>query len=222
MGLVLAASLLMLFGTINTALAWTISGTVTGGNALLLNAAVTLNSVATSTQVGTTTTNSSGFYSFTVADGIYNLIVVPQSNSGFSESVVNGISVSGANVTQNVALLLPTNSSVSGVVRAPDGTGISNLRVKIQEEANSIEQGTTITDSSGNFSFMVAAGTYKIVVSKYSVTNVPTPKDFEYYPWVNQVVNSATSLSLPYATLPLVTLSGKTTDRKSTRLNSSH
>jgi hypothetical protein len=149
--LVLAATMLMLFGTLNAALAWTLSGTVYGSSNPLDSCSVTLTDVVTSAQVGTTTTNASGLYSFTVSDGSYNMTVTPQGGSGFSESVVNGIAVSGADVMQNV-VLISRSFTVSGKVITPEGVGVSNIFIDVLEQVSGLEVTYLSTDADGNYS----------------------------------------------------------------------
>jgi hypothetical protein len=207
MGLLLAVTLLMLFGTLNYALAWTLSGTVYGGSNPLAGATVTLKNAATSAQVGTTATNAGGVYSFTVPDASYNLTITPSGAGGFSESVVNGITVSGSNVTQNVVLVSQARV-LSGVVKNSAGVGAKNIQVTATDQASGVVAGTAWTDANGSYSVALASGTYKIdlyggVYAHGSCgvngadascpANIPTPQIFYGYgitpgcrPWVQQ------------------------------------
>lgn len=208
--LFLAALLVMLLGTSGLAFAWTLSGTVYGGSTPMSGATVKLSNAADATAAGTVSTTATGGYSLTVADGSYNMTITPATGSGFSESVVNGIVISGGDVVQNVVLMSQTNATVSGVVRAPDGTGISNLYIRIINQTTSLAEGTAVTDANGAFTSNVTSGTYCVLVESYGTTNVPTPNSFYYRLWSDQVISGA--FSLPRATLPLVTLNGKTTN----------
>jgi hypothetical protein len=145
--LFLAAILVFLFLGVNAAFAYTLSGIIYGGSNPMPNAAVNLYDAATGTQLQTTVTNSNGFYSFTVDNGTYNLLIVPPSGSGFDEAVVNGIPVNGADVTQNVVLIQQAYT-LSGVVRASDGTPVSKINV-IAYDQNDKAWGGSLTDTSG-------------------------------------------------------------------------
>ena len=89
--LFLAAILIFLFLGVNAAFAYTLSGIIYGGSTPMPDATVNLYNAASGNQLQSTVTNSSGFYSFTVDNGTYNLLIVPPSGSGFDEAVVNGI-----------------------------------------------------------------------------------------------------------------------------------
>ena len=93
--------LLLLF-TVAQAHAFTLSGTIFSGGTPLANANVLLNDAGSGAQLNSTTSDASGLYSFTVNDGSYNLTIQA---SGYADSVVNGIPVAGADVTQNVVLV---------------------------------------------------------------------------------------------------------------------
>ena len=207
--LFLAAILVFLFLGVNAAFAYTLSGIIYGGSNPMPNAAVNLYDAATGTQLQTTVTNSNGFYSFTVDNGTYNLLIVPPSGTGFDEAVVNGIVVNGTDVTQNVVLIQQA-IILSGVVRAPNGTPVSNILVEVREQASEIVVGSQITDTSGVYSIGLAAGTYKISVYKNGTTNIPTPRGFYIYRYVSNLIVSTNTVQ--DINLPLVTLSGKTTD----------
>ena len=59
-----------LLSGLNAAFAYTLSGTIYGGSNPLPNATVALTDAVTSTQLGSTTTDSSGVYSFSVSNGM--------------------------------------------------------------------------------------------------------------------------------------------------------
>ena len=95
----------------------TLSGTILVEVIPAVGATVTLNDANSSASLGSATTDTSGHYSFTVNDGSYKLTV---SASGFDESVVNGITVSGANVVQSVVLISQA-VNLSGKIMTPGG-----------------------------------------------------------------------------------------------------
>jgi alpha-tubulin suppressor-like RCC1 family protein/ribosomal protein L27 len=228
-GLVLAAALLVLFGTLNAALAYTLSGTVNGGSNPLASAVVTAYSAADQSVAGTSTTDTSGKYSITVANGTYNLLIAPSVASGLANSVVNGIVVNNANSVQNVVLVQQA-VVLSGVVRNPAGVGMKNIQVSVKDQASDVVAGTVFTDANGNYSVPLASGTYKIDVQGGSTdfygycgpngaaalcsTNVPAPSNFSS--WSGALVNNLaiTSTTVKDIIIPFVTLSGKTTDGK--------
>ncbi len=80
------------------------------GGTPLVNATVLLNDAGSDAQLDSTASDASGLYSFTVNNGTYNLTIQA---SGYADSVVNGIAVAGADVTQNVVLVTPVSSTVS-------------------------------------------------------------------------------------------------------------
>ena len=93
---------LLLLGCAQTALAaWTLSGTIYGGGNPSPGASVSLTDANTLENLGSTTTNVNGTYSFTVSDGTYTLMI---NVNGFDESVVTGIIVSGADVVQDATV----------------------------------------------------------------------------------------------------------------------
>ncbi|MFP6582727.1 MAG: carboxypeptidase regulatory-like domain-containing protein, partial [Candidatus Hydrogenedentota bacterium] len=79
----------------SSASAHTLSGTIFGGSNPLPNTIVTLLDNGTQAVLDTDTTDVNGDYSFTVSDGTYDLDVAPPGGSGYLESVVQGILVSG-------------------------------------------------------------------------------------------------------------------------------
>jgi len=211
--LFLAAIFIFLFLGVNAAFAYTLSGIIYGGSNPMLNATVNLYDASTGNQLQSTVTNSSGFYSFTVDNGTYNLLLIPPSGSGYGDAVVNGIPVNGADVTQNVVLIQQAYI-LSGVVRAPDGTPVSNINVEARDQSSDVVVGFNRSDASGNYSIPLAAGTYHIRVMGgrcyYGVSNIPTPQRFYIDAIVNNLVITANTVR--DINLPLVTLSGKTTD----------
>jgi len=161
------------------AVAAAISGTIYAGNNTLPNAAVTLADAGTLTQVGSTTTDINGAYSFTVANGAYNLSITPPEGSGIAPSSVNGIPVNGADVTQDIVLVQQA-VTLSGVVFAPDATGISNVAVSAYDQSSAALAGSAVTDADGGYSIPLEKGTYFIslnggTASGYGQSNVPLP-----------------------------------------------
>jgi hypothetical protein len=198
-------------------LAYSLTGTVHGGSAVLLNAQVQLYSTSTNLQVGgTATTDGFGHYAITnVADGSYKLFIMPPDGSGFNDAWITdpAITVSGADAVRDVTLLAPT-PSISGVVKNSAGTGASNIQVCAQPSSGYNKCVTS--DATGAYSITgLNSGTYRLDVAGgydqvYAASNVPTPSGFRITGYAAAV--AVTGAVTQNVTLPFVTLSGKTTD----------
>jgi hypothetical protein len=191
---------------------YTLGGTVYGGSNPLPNATVTIYDAGNSAQLGSTTTDGAGHYSFDVSNGTYNLLVAPPTGLGLHDSVVNGVVVNGANVTQHVVLLQEA-VTLSGVVRLPDGTPVGGIGVMVRLQASGTQVGDKLlTDSEGRYSLPLATGTYRIDLDHFSWnhSNVALPDNFILQNVaLGLVVATATTRDV---TLPLVRLSGRTVD----------
>ena len=220
----LVLTFLFLLSGLHAAFAYTLSGTIYGGSNPLQGAAVTLTNASTSLLVGSSTTDVAGAYSFSVVNGTYNLSIT----SSFGTSLVNGVVVSGYNVTENV-VLVQSAVTLSGVVHTSGGVGIKNVHVKVYGQTSNAQAGEVWTDANGNYSVSVPGSTYKIYLEggafyfdncgtngSYTqcTSNIPEPNYFysTVYPVQNLVVSGNTTQDI---TIPLVTLSGKTTDTNS-------
>lgn len=195
------------------AFGWTLSGTVFGNGTPMPNAGVKLFLASDGSTVGQTATNGSGYYSLTVDDGTYNLLVEPPSGAaGYGNSPVSGIVIAGTNITQNEALVTGA-STLSGVVKLPDGTPVGGLDVSLQNQANGIVVGSMRTGSDGVYSFAVVPGNYKYYLNGYEWTAMQFPGSPYHLGIYNfspiSVVTGSTTKDL---ILPLARLSGKTTD----------
>jgi uncharacterized protein (TIGR03437 family) len=144
-----------------TALTWSISGTITGGN----GAKVALSGASGATA----TADTSGNYTFSgLANGSY---LVTPSKSGYTFSPsnqsanVNGANVSGINFA---AQSISQTWAVSGTI-SPSSVG-SGATVTLSGASSA----TTIADASGNYSFSgLANATYTITPSKTGYTFTP-------------------------------------------------
>jgi Glycosyl hydrolases family 16/Carboxypeptidase regulatory-like domain len=145
--------------TATTSPTFTLSGTITGagGN----GATVTLGGAAAST----TTANSSGAYSFGgLAAGSYS-VTPTQPGYTFSPPSQN-VTLSGANGTANFSAIAQT-WSISGTV-TPSAAGVL---IALTGQSS----GTTLTDSSGNYSFTgLPNGTYSLTPSQSGYTFTPS------------------------------------------------
>ena len=154
-----------LFLFIGLAKAFTLSGTGYGGSSPLPDASVALNDANTGAYLGVSTTDTSGVYSFdTPTDGIYTITVTSPSGSGFGESVVNGIVISGADEAYHVVLVVRAYN-LSGTIHGPDGLPLpaSGVNVSIYDHVSGARIGNNIKMSAeGEYIFSVAEGLYKI------------------------------------------------------------
>ncbi|GLI38486.1 carboxypeptidase regulatory-like domain-containing protein [Geobacter hydrogenophilus] len=189
------------------AFAYQLKGTIYGGSNPLPNAKVDLINAATFANLSSTTSNSSGGYGFSTGNGTYNLNVSPPSASGFSQSIVNGIAVSGADVTQNVVLMQQA-ITVSGTVKSSDGTVVQGATVYFRYAGTSTVAKQIVTDASGAYSSSLSPGSYDIQVSasRGSVNHVASSVSYYFY---NQSFSATTTKDL---LLPTVKVTGKTTD----------
>lgn len=192
-------------------LAHTLSGNVLGGSTPLEGAVVYLRDPGTGTNMDTTTTDATGFYSFDVIDGVYNLYVTPPAASGFGDYVVNNIIVSGGDVTQHV-VLIENATNYSGVVRTPDGQPAKGVRLKLINEDSGEQVGVDyMTEADGAFSFPLTPGNYFINAWGYgSHANFPI-----YGRWNASPVVQSFELTGPLTqdiVLPFTRLSGQTVD----------
>jgi inhibitor of cysteine peptidase len=141
---------------------YVISGTVSGD----ATSGVTIS--LTGDAVASTTTDSSGKFSFTVQNGNYTIAA---SRSGYTSQPASiAVNVQGADVagqdftcSQNQASTYTISGTVSG-----DATWGVTVSLTGRQTA------TATTDSSGNFSFVVPNGSYKITASKTGFIFAPT------------------------------------------------
>ena len=193
------------------AFAATISGKVFGGSDPMVGAQISLYSVATSLQVGSSVVSSvNGSFALTsVGNGNYKLYVVPPQGTLYRSAWIADppFVVSGPDITRDIVLLDPT-LTLSGTVKIPSGAGISNIRVCSSGGPTS----KCVTSDAGGIYSMTGldSGTYSLNISRYGVTNIPTPASFSIDSYIsNLAISVNTSQDI---TVPLVTLSGKTTD----------
>ncbi|CAG0995283.1 hypothetical protein GEOBC_02608, partial [Geobacteraceae bacterium] len=151
--------------------------------------------------------NSSGGYGFSAGNGIYNLNVSPPAGSGFSQSSVNGITVSGADVTQNVVLMQQA-VTVSGTVKSSDGTVVQNATVSFKYTGTSTVARNCTTDTAGAYGLSLSPGTYDIEVSATKGTANHVPASARFYILGQTVLTSGTR----DLTLNVVSVTGKVTD----------
>lgn len=141
-----------------TAATYTISGTISGGS----GATVALSGSTTAS----TTADSSGNYSFSVANGTYT---VTPTKSGYSFSPANqSVTVNGTNVTGVNFSASAVTYSLSGNVSGTTGVTVS---------LTGASAASTTTDTNGNFTFTgLANGAYTVTPSKSGFSFSPTSK----------------------------------------------
>ena len=142
-----------------TAITWSISGTITGGN----GATVTLSGAASAT----VTADGSGNYTFTgLANGAYT---VTPSKSGFTFSPTSqAVTISSANVTAVNFTATATTWSISGTITGGSGSTVT---------LSGASSATVTADTSGNYSFTgLANGAYTVTPSKSGFTFSPTSR----------------------------------------------
>jgi hypothetical protein len=207
----LALVLLLLSCCVNSASAYNFTGTVYAGSNKISGATVTLQNASTLAEFGTVVTDAQGGYQFTnVGNGTYILVVTPLSLTGFQSFTVNGIVVDGTDLIQNVVATTP-GWILSGKIGAPGGVGLRGIQVWAQSDLAWLRG---FTNADGIYTFAVSSGTYSISLfgdPTSTIPAVPLPQVFSAY-WIVENL-SVTSDTTKDIELPLVTLSGKTTDK---------
>lgn len=154
-----------------------VSGKVTDQSANpIVGATVAAIDPASSTTVASTTTDSNGSYTLSVASGTYNVQVTPPSGSGFQTSTVNNQTIS-ANTTLNVVLVPAGAVTLSGRVLDEQGNGIPGQTVSLYPAGGGSGL-NSITDSTGRYSFQVAAGNYTIQLGTNNPATVNAPQNY--------------------------------------------
>lgn len=201
--------------TTTVASAYTISGKVYGGSTVMAYARLDLYDAATSLQVSSVASDVDGNFQMTgVGDGEYTVYVTTPLGSLYRSTWVGPPSfvVSGADISRDITLTEPT-LTLSGIVRTQAGVGISNIRV-----CTSSTPTAKCVQSGGDGAYSIAGldvGTYNLSVYPYGTTNIASPLGgFSITNIVGALsINADTIQDI---TIPLVTLSGKTTDTTGT------
>ncbi len=180
----------------------------------------------------TATTDTSGNYSITIAPGTYN---VTASAAGYQSSTPASVTVmANATTTQNFALtkIVAGNGTIAGTVtNASSGLPISGATVTADGKM-------ATTDASGNYSIIIAPGTYTVTASaagyeNKTVTgvmvtaNTTTTQNFALTKIVpptengkisGKVINVATGMGIPNVDISLVGIVGKGVGTKSIKM----
>jgi hypothetical protein len=165
--------------TMTVGLAYAISGTITSSSAGLPGVTVTLSGG----QGATSTTGSSGAYSFTVNAGGSYTVTPSMTGYTFSPPSVSVPNIA-ANQTANFAASAPY-TIIGQVTEA--GAGVAGATVSLSGSAT----GSTVTNSSGNYSLSAAAGgSYVATPSMTNFTFTPASASYANLS-ANQVANFA-------------------------------
>ncbi|MEW4224362.1 carboxypeptidase regulatory-like domain-containing protein [Rossellomorea marisflavi] len=138
----------------------TINGTIRDQSTGLVLPNTTVTLLQGATVIGTTTTNSAGFYSFTnLAAGAYT---VQASRTNYTTASVNTTVSSGGSQTVNISLQ-PLTSTITGNVSS--GGPIANATIVLTNSSGTVVA-TTTTNGAGNYTFTgVVPGSYNLSVT---------------------------------------------------------
>jgi hypothetical protein len=160
-----------------TALAGTITGTVTAGDTRQPLASMVVAAYDPSgTLRGTATTDSAGLYVLTLPAGSYR--VLAYDNSGVYATVFDGgaesfettrVTTLGATQTVHIDFALPPGGDVTGIVSSPSGAAVANGVVEVYNLSGTRRAFTT-TNASGGYSVVLPPGEYKVVAYDTSGT----------------------------------------------------
>ncbi|MCF6409864.1 carboxypeptidase regulatory-like domain-containing protein [Pseudalkalibacillus salsuginis] len=140
-----------------------LSGTVLDGNTGLSLSGVTVELLQNGTEIGTTSTNGSGDYSFTsIEPGSYT---VRFSKTAYT-TVTQPVTVSSNRISTLNLALPPLPGSINGSVTAQGGGVLQNARVTLTDTFGALI-GQTVTDAGGSYYFpQVKPGHYTLSVSR--------------------------------------------------------
>lgn len=145
---------------------------------------------------GPVTSNSSGYYTLPIDAGTYDVTFDPGFTSIYTPTTVSGYSVSG-NQTLNQQMPAKINT-MSGVLTDSNGTPIPNVTVRLTANGGNTT-GTSITDSNGNYSISIAAGTYALSINATQVGGMSsfTLAQSSANPGINLTSSITRNLTLP-------------------------
>jgi 5-hydroxyisourate hydrolase-like protein (transthyretin family) len=147
---------------------FTINGTLSNATSVgIPNATIQLQSStdnATFTNVTTSVTNASGFYTFNQSEPTLNIYYfrttyAGNATLGSATSTVVSVLVNTVGTTQLTANATPgivpvnVNFTISGTLNDTSGTPITGAAITLENYTNSTVIATTTTDSNGNYSF---------------------------------------------------------------------
>jgi hypothetical protein len=161
-------------------------------------------------------TGSSGYYSVKVPAGTWKVAFFATQSTGFyldewynnkkTFDTADGVTVVAGQITSNIDAQLETGGKISGRVTdaANPTVGIANVDVWAQDLSGNWMGGGP-TDSNGNYSFTVAAGTYKVGFDPWQVAGNYAIK------WFDNKTNSKDAT-------PLTVVAGGTTSNINAQL----
>ena len=157
----MALMLLIFSATLALAATYQLSGRVTdqSGNPLA-GTLIEVIDPSTGSITASATTDSSGYYSLPLSDGVYDIQVTPPLTSGFQVSITTGYAITN-DTTLDIVLVPVTFVEVSGHLLDPLGNPVSQQLV-ILSGSNLTNNLTDNTDAAGRYSFDVPAGSYYI------------------------------------------------------------
>lgn len=136
-----------------------VSGTVTdGANNPIAN--VDVFAYDSSSDVGASAiTNVTGGYTLNLPNGSYDFDFVPEIGTAFTPAFQDNVAVSGLTTVNQT---LSAGNQISGVVtQSSDSSGVSDAEVHAFNKSTG-EFGFALTNSSGNYTLRVPAGTYEV------------------------------------------------------------
>ncbi|MFA6542285.1 MAG: carboxypeptidase-like regulatory domain-containing protein, partial [Bacteroidota bacterium] len=190
------AALFYAVDTHNNSLAvFIVSGTVKNNGGIPFDSAeVQAIDPSTDSIVVSTLTNSSGSYSLSVNQGIYDIKAIPPAGSGFTPTILLGQAITAATIIDFV--LVPAGTCLlSGKITDRDGNPIVNQLLQLSSFINLFDT----TDALGNYSFIASPGTYTLSTpSSPGIVHPHLPEMF--YLWTNDLLlsgNTILNIQLP-------------------------
>jgi alpha-L-arabinofuranosidase len=138
----------------------TLSGSIkdsSGDN--ISGATVSITNASTNANVGNTTSDSLGNYTFIVEEGIYNIQVIPPAGNNFSPATALNQNISSDKVL-NFVLVPVGSATLNGHVYGPLGNPLPNQAVNVYPGPV-----TTTTDASGAYSITTTSGQHTLIIS---------------------------------------------------------
>jgi hypothetical protein len=130
------------------------------------------------------TTNTNGYYSFSLWTGTYDLAYNPVPATHLAPVIIHNVPVY-SDTTVNVTT--PWGMQVTGIITDAFGAPLSNLNIDVIDTVtNEIQQTPTdITDGNGAYSIIIAEGTYDFIyepdwhdsMTTYTLWDVPVHND---------------------------------------------
>jgi outer membrane protein assembly factor BamB/protocatechuate 3,4-dioxygenase beta subunit len=135
-----------------------------------------------------TTTNSSGYYSLNITEGIHIFSFVPPSSATLL-SYSEGYDLVNSNLVKNVTL--SQGYLFSGYILSPSGTGISGTSITLSKTVatRTLWSASASTNGSGYYSLVAPLGTFNLFAT-------PSVAGFSYYNETGVVVSGTTAKNI--------------------------